>query len=197
MSQVPPLRPSGVGAYTGVKQPKTPPENYESPIPDDEPTPPRMSRRDLVIFALIVSVLVTVSTILLLTLVVPWNYPQHVSVSLDQGNGWDVHVCIPTAALYSGPGSILVSFAWTTSNRSSVDLVMVPHGYILQDAAYNVTASSGSGSYQATANLEYENNVYLQFIAFGAPALPAFVNVSIAYTVPGHVLGGSSAPGTC
>jgi len=58
MAGIPPLRPSGVGAYTGVKQPAEPEEDYVPPVPDEEPPPPtpRGFRRRRVIFYVIAAV---------------------------------------------------------------------------------------------------------------------------------------------
>ena len=196
MSLNPPLRPAGVGEYTHVKQPNQPEESYVPPVPDEKPPSPRMGRIGWVVLILIVAVLVTTVTIVLLAWVVPWEYPQHVTVRLDSGNHWDDAACIPTWAQYSGPGSIQVSFNWTSP--STVDLVMVPHNLIIEEAAYNVTGTSGSGSYQATANVQQgENNVDMEFIGLNAPVMPAFVNISVSYDVPGHVLGSPSTPLTC
>jgi len=190
-------QPVGVGAYTGGEPSEKAPEDLAFPTwPEGTaPPPPRMRRTDFVVFALIVSALVITSTIILLDVAVPREYPQHVSLSLDAGNQWNAYACIPTWSAWGGPGSIEVSFSWTSP--SPADLVMVPHDMILQDAAYNVTGTSGSSSYQATANPQYENNVDLEFVALSEPTMPAFVNISISFDVPGHVLAPPNTPVTC
>jgi hypothetical protein len=188
-------QPAGVGAYTGVEQPEKAPEDLLSPIwPDGQvPPPPRMRRRDIVIFVLIVSALVAVSTVILLAVVVPQEYPQHVSLRLDAANDWKAYACIPTWSGRGGPGSVSVSFNWTS--HSTVDLVMVPNDLILQAAVYNVTGTAGSDTYLATPLTSY--NVDLEFVAFGAPVQPPFVNISVSYNLSGHVLAPPTAPMTC
>jgi hypothetical protein len=172
-------------------------EDHEQTVLPDEESPPRgMSRLGWVVFVLVVVTLVVVATIIVLAVAVPWEYPQHVSFSLDAGNAWENTVCIPTGDTYwGGPGSILVSFHWGSSDNSPVRLTMgATAGGVPQPVAYNVTASSGSGSYQASGD---GNNVYLAFAAMGAPTLPTFVNVTVSYDMPGHVIGGPAVPGTC
>lgn len=196
MSLNPPLRPSGVGAYTHVEQPQEPEESYVVPVPEEEEEPePRIGRVGLVVLVLIVIALVTTATIVVLALFVPMEYPQTINFGLDAENAWENTVCIPTGESYwGGPTSILVSFNWRASTNAQVDVLMAYTGNVLQNAIYNVTAPSGSWSYQASNG---GGDTYLEFLARGAPTLPEFVNISMSYNMPGHVIGGPTVPGTC
>jgi hypothetical protein len=147
------------------------------------------------VFVIVTAIMVVVATFAIFALVVPSQYPQHLKVSLDAGNSWRSTVCIPTGNTYwGGPGSILVSFNWISSGNSPVDLNLSLQNVYPPAAVYNVTATSGSGSYDASGG---GSNVYLVFAATGAPTLPAFVNVTVSYNMPGHVLGGPTVPATC
>jgi len=171
-------------------------EDREQTSPPDEEVPPRHTAYvGWLVFVIVMAIVVVVAIFAVFALVVPWQYPQHLKVSLDVGNGWRSTVCIPTGNTYwGGPGSILVSFNWISSGNSAADLNMsLPNTYPT-DVLYNVTAVSGSGSYQASGG---GGNVYLAFAAAGAPRLPAFVNITVSYDMPGHVIGGPTVSGTC
>ena len=164
-------------------------------LPDEDVPPRRTGYVSWLMFVIIMAVVVVVATFAVFAWVVPRQYPQHIVVSLDAGNGWRSTVCIPTGNTYwGGPGSILVSFSWRSSDNSPVDVDMSLQNVYPPSAAYNVTAPSGSGSYDASGG---GSNVYLVFAATGTPTLPTFVNVTVSYNMPGHVLGGPTAPATC
>ena len=171
-------------------------DDHEQKAQPDKYVPPyRTAYVGWLVFLIILAVVVVVATVAVFAWVVPQQYPQHVMVSLDAGNGWKSTVCIPTGNTYwGGPGSLLVSFNWISSDNSPVELNMSLQGAYPPNVLYDATATSGSGSYQAAGG---GGNVYLAFAAAGAPKLPAFVNVTVSYDMPGHVIGGPTVPVTC
>jgi len=188
--------PAGGEANTGLAQPRSVEEYYAPPTPGRKGSARRVRRVRLIISALIVAAVVTAGTIIVLALFVPMNYPEHVIISLNAQNQWNESVCIPTESVSNGPQSVKVSFAWTSSDSTPVQLVIYPAWPFSESVPYNVTATSGSGSYLDPGS-SYYDNVWLDFVAYGAPTLPTFVNISMSYDVPGHVLGGHAVPAGC
>ena len=122
--------------------------------------------------------------------VVPQSYSEHqtITLSFQQSPPWRSSICIPGTT--SGSLNYTnVSFTWATNNSAVVDLVVWPSGNNPGQFVYNVTASSGSGWYSSQGT-EY-------FAVFGTPSLSTVVTVSLSYTLPGHVLGGSIVNPTC
>jgi len=186
-------RPSGIGYGTDQRAEHSPLEST-TPWADKGGQRRRRRLRDrrrllTVVIALIVGVIVFA----MLAFVVDVGYPQHPNISLNVGNAWNDTVCIPTA---SSASSVNVTFVWTTSSDSMVRLLVFPwgqgpwtyHGIII----YNGIATGGSGSF-VTLSADY----YVVFLATGAPSLPAFVNISLSYTLPGHYLMGPDGGTSC
>jgi len=170
-------------------------DREQTSLPDEDVPPRRTGYVGWLVFVIVMAIAVVVATVAVFALVVPWNYPQHIKFSLDAGNGWKNTVCIPTGNTYwGGPGSILVSFNWISSGNSPVNLNMSLPNVYPPSAVYSVSAPAGSGSYDASGG---GSNVYLVFTAAGAPTLPAYVNVTVSYNMPGHILGGPTVPATC
>ena len=177
-----------------VTQSLRPPVGGVVPVRDDDATPPRgPGWLGVVVVVLVIVAIVAGSVIVVLTLYVPQEYLEHQYLSLSESNGWRSGVCIPV-----DPDSvpINVSFSWTTSDHSVVQLWA---GFDLpwtQDPAYApayaATASQGSGWIETGST-----DTSMQFEAVGTPALPPYVNITLSYDVPGHYLIGPSTPTSC
>jgi hypothetical protein len=145
-------------------------------------------------------VLVTVVVvILLLALVVPAQYPEHQTLTLDSA-AWHQTVCVPDETQFGGV-TTNVSFTWWTPNPSPITLqasyIVWPAGAFQPSnlVVYSDAGTSGSGWYTSgpyPANSGSEN---FDVIAGPGPLVtPVYVNIS--YVLPGHVLGGpATVPG--
>lgn len=185
-------RPSGIG-YTRDGPPKQSPLESPAPWSDKEDQPRRMRpRRRKFLLAILIALVIVASVIAVLAFVVVAQYPQHQSISLNAGDDWKSPVCIPVPV---NGGSTNVTFDWTTSSPSMVLLQVVPWGSNesgLYPPVYDVIAAGGSGSFLST-----KTSFVLDFAATGAPTLPAFVNITLSYDVPGHMIGGPTSDTSC
>jgi len=200
--------PMGVGAYTGADQPTIPaddghlPPLEDKPVPPGAPVPPRrpLGRGFLAILVLVVALVVAVGVIAMFAFVVPAQYAEHQTLTLNSEQGWRQSVCVPTWSL---PGWVTthVSFAWRTGGPYPVTLpasyaawpawVLAP----IHQIVYNATGSSGSGWYLSGP---YPGNSGTEeFAAVGASNPSDSVTVTISYEGAGHYLGGPSLSPTC
>jgi hypothetical protein len=138
----------------------------------------------------VVAVVVIVVVLVVLWYVVPKQFAEERTLSLnyEQNPPWRTSICIP-GTTSGNPDYTTVSFNWTTSPAQRVTLVIWPSGNIPDQSVYNMTASSGNGSYSSQGT-EY-------FSAFGVTNVAVVVTIDISYALPGHYFGGPIAGPNC
>jgi len=200
-------RPGGVGAYTGADQPPVQADDgWLPPVEDDPvppgtlaPPPPRLSGIFRV-FQILVVVIVAV-VIAMLAFVVPAQYSEHQTLTLDYELGWNQSVCVPDQTDF-GSLTTNVSFTWSTPGSPillQASYTVWPVGWLEPGnlVVYNGTGTSGSGWYTSGP---FPGNDGVEFFdAFaGSSPLVSPVTVSLSYSLPGHYLGGpTTVPFSC
>jgi hypothetical protein len=199
----------GVGAYTGADQPTVPADDgWAAPVEDKPvppgtpaPSPPPLGRGARAILVLAVVLVAALVVIAMLAFVVPAQYSEHQTLTLDSELGWHQAVCVPDQDL-SGSVTTNVSFTWSTTGTSSVT---VRASYTVWPAGswspgiqivYNGSGTSGRGWYTSGPYPGNDGVEFFDALGFSGPLIsPVYVNVS--YELPGHYLGGPSTGPPC
>jgi len=199
----------GVGAYTGADQPTVPADDgWVAPVEDKSgppgtpaSPPPPLGRRARVFLILAVVLVAVVVVIAMLAFVVPEQYPEHQTLTLNSELGWHQSVCVPDETQFGGV-TTNVSFRWWTPNPSPVILqasyTVWPAGSLEpgNQVVYSGAGTSGSGWYTSGPYPGNAGSEYFDAIAGLGPLVsPVYVNIS--YELPGHYLGGPSTVPYC
>jgi hypothetical protein len=200
----------GVGAYTGADQPTVPADDgwagpvEDKPVPPGTPAPPPppLSGIVRVFWILVVVFVAAVVVIAMLAFVVPAQYSEHQTVTLDNELGWHQSVCVPDQGDF-GSVTTNVSFTWSTPSASPILLqasyTFWPVGSFAPGnlVVYNGTGTSGSGWYTSGPFPGNDGIEFFDALAVSGP-LVSPVTVDLSYSLPGHYLGGpTTLPYSC
>ncbi len=200
--------PMGVGAYTGADQPTVPADDgwatpvEDKPVPPGTPAPPppRLGRTARVILVLVVVLVAALAVVATLAFVVPAQYPEHQTLTLDSELGWHQGVCVPDETL-SGSVTTNVSFTWSTPGTSPVTVqasyTVWPAGSPgpASQVVYSGSGTSGSGWYTSGPYPGNDGVEFFDALPVSGPISQVYVNIS--YELPGHYLGGPSTGPPC
>lgn len=162
---------------------------YVPPVEDGTPlvpaAPPPKRRRTLRTWWPVLIALGLLAVFLVVALEVPVRYQETPSLVLNARDDWTSCLCIPL----QGTTTTNVSFVWTSGGTGYATLVAFPlsWGSPSKGTDYNVTASSGNGSFLSGP----KNGGMEEFYVEGTPLTSLSIEVTFSYILSGTLLNSS------